>query len=86
MAVRRSGAAAFAGARPADQVRWGRPGQLGCRWARRSRLGPPGRPRESLDAHRKVVDAIRGGDASAAGAAMAAHIEAVSDVALLRDE
>jgi GntR family transcriptional repressor for pyruvate dehydrogenase complex len=49
-------------------------------------LAQPGRPRESLDAHRKVVDAIREGDAAGAAAAMAAHIEAVSDVALLRDE
>ncbi len=49
-------------------------------------LAQPGRPRESLEAHRKVADAIREGDAAGAGAAMAAHIEAVSDVALLRDE
>jgi hypothetical protein len=30
--------------RTADRVRSGRSGQRGCRWARRSRLGPPGRP------------------------------------------
>jgi GntR family transcriptional repressor for pyruvate dehydrogenase complex len=48
-------------------------------------LAQPGRPEESLRAHRKVADAIRGGDAQAAAAAMAAHIAAVSDTALLRD-
>lgn len=49
-------------------------------------LSQPGRPRESLDAHRKVADAIRDGDAARAGTAMADHIAAVSDVALLRDD
>jgi GntR family transcriptional repressor for pyruvate dehydrogenase complex len=48
-------------------------------------LAQPGRPEESLRAHRKVADAIRGGDAAGAAAAMAAHIAAVSDTALLRD-
>jgi GntR family transcriptional repressor for pyruvate dehydrogenase complex len=49
-------------------------------------LAQPGRPSESLEAHRKVADAIRRGDAAAAGAAMAAHIAAVSDVGLLRQD
>ncbi|MHA6630081.1 FadR/GntR family transcriptional regulator [Pseudonocardia sichuanensis] len=48
-------------------------------------LSQPGRPRESLDAHREVAAAIRDGDAAAAAAAMGEHIAAVSDVALLRD-
>ena len=48
-------------------------------------LAQPGRPEESLRAHRKVADAIQGGDAQAAAAAMAAHIAAVSDTALLRE-
>ena len=49
-------------------------------------LSQPGRPRESLDGHRKVAEAIRDGDSGRAAAAMAAHIEAVSDVALLRED
>jgi GntR family transcriptional repressor for pyruvate dehydrogenase complex len=48
-------------------------------------LAQPGRPEESLLAHRKVADAIRTGDAEAAATAMAAHIAAVSDTALLRE-
>jgi GntR family transcriptional repressor for pyruvate dehydrogenase complex len=48
-------------------------------------LTQPGRPEQSLLAHRKVADAIRDGDAEGAAAAMAAHIAAVSDTALLRD-
>jgi GntR family transcriptional regulator, transcriptional repressor for pyruvate dehydrogenase complex len=48
-------------------------------------LAQPGRPEESLLAHRKVADAIRAGDAEAAATAMAAHIAAVSDTALLRE-
>ncbi|MCU1680093.1 MAG: GntR family transcriptional regulator [Amycolatopsis sp.] len=48
-------------------------------------LAQAGRPEESLRAHRKIADAIRAGDTAAAGAAMAAHITAVSDTALLRD-
>jgi GntR family transcriptional repressor for pyruvate dehydrogenase complex len=47
-------------------------------------LSQPGRPEESLTAHRKVAEAIRAGDAGAAAAAMGEHIAAVSDVALLR--
>lgn len=49
-------------------------------------LSQPGRPAESLDAHRRVVDAIRAGDGPAAAAAMSEHITAVSDVALLHDD
>ena len=48
-------------------------------------LAQPGRPEESLRAHHAVADAIRGGDAAVAAAAMAAHIAAVSDTALLRE-
>jgi GntR family transcriptional repressor for pyruvate dehydrogenase complex len=48
-------------------------------------LGQPDRPINSLHGHRKVADAIRAGDADAAVEAMRAHIEMVSDVALLRD-
>ncbi|MEJ8282236.1 FadR/GntR family transcriptional regulator [Pseudonocardia spirodelae] len=49
-------------------------------------LSQPGRPADSLAAHRRVVDAIRAGDAASASAAMGEHIAAVSDVALLRDD
>ena len=48
-------------------------------------LAQPDRPINSLHGHRKVADAIRAGDADAAVEAMQAHIEMVSDVALLRD-
>lgn len=48
-------------------------------------LGQPGRPRESLAGHRRIAEAIRRRDAAAAAEAMAAHVEQVSDVALLRD-
>ena len=48
-------------------------------------LSQPGRPGESLAAHGRVVDAIRSGDADTAARAMAEHIDAVSDVALLQD-
>jgi GntR family transcriptional repressor for pyruvate dehydrogenase complex len=47
-------------------------------------LSQPGRPQQSLAGHRKVAEAIRAGDATAAAAAMGEHIAAVSDVALLR--
>ncbi|MFD1532662.1 FadR/GntR family transcriptional regulator [Pseudonocardia aurantiaca] len=49
-------------------------------------LAQPGRPEESLLAHRRVADAIRAGHAEAAATAMAAHIVAVSDTALLRED
>ncbi|MFD1860846.1 FadR family transcriptional regulator [Aeromicrobium camelliae] len=48
-------------------------------------LGQPGRPRDSLAAHRRVADAIRAGDAAEAARAMHAHIEQVSDVAILNE-
>ena len=48
-------------------------------------LSQPGRPRESLEGHRAIADAIRGQDPDAAAAAMRAHVDKVSDVALLRD-
>lgn len=47
-------------------------------------LSQPGRPRDSLAAHRLIADAIRVGNPSAAANAMHAHVEMVSDVALLR--
>ena len=48
-------------------------------------LSQPGRPRDSLKAHRKIADAIRSKDSRAAAEAMHDHVEMVSDVALLRD-
>jgi GntR family transcriptional repressor for pyruvate dehydrogenase complex len=48
-------------------------------------LSQPGRPRESLEGHRTIADAIRDRDPDAAAAAMRAHVDKVSDVALLRD-
>ncbi len=49
-------------------------------------LSQPERPRNSLAGHREIAEAIRAGDAAAASAAMHAHVEMVSDVALLRGE
>jgi GntR family transcriptional repressor for pyruvate dehydrogenase complex len=49
-------------------------------------LSQPGRPRDSLAGHRAIADAIAAGDPEAAAAAMRAHVEMVSDVAVLRDE
>ncbi|MDO9377285.1 MAG: FCD domain-containing protein [Nocardioidaceae bacterium] len=48
-------------------------------------LSQPDRPRESLEAHRRIAAAIRAGDAAAASTAMHDHVERVSDVALLDD-
>jgi GntR family transcriptional repressor for pyruvate dehydrogenase complex len=48
-------------------------------------LSQPGRPRDSLKAHRKIADAIRAKDPRRAAEAMHDHVEMVSDVALLRD-
>jgi GntR family transcriptional regulator, transcriptional repressor for pyruvate dehydrogenase complex len=48
-------------------------------------LSQPDRPAESLAGHRRIADAIRGGDPEAAGLAMTEHVDRVSDVALLRD-
>jgi GntR family transcriptional regulator, transcriptional repressor for pyruvate dehydrogenase complex len=48
-------------------------------------LGQPGRPEQSLASHRIIAQAIRSQDPSAAAAAMLAHINLVSDVALLKN-
>jgi GntR family transcriptional repressor for pyruvate dehydrogenase complex len=48
-------------------------------------LSQPGRPRESLDGHRRIAEAIRAKDTAGAAVAMRAHIAKVGDVALLRD-
>jgi len=47
-------------------------------------LAQPDRPATSLSTHRQIAEAIRAGDAEKAAAIMRAHIEMVSDVALLR--
>lgn len=47
-------------------------------------LSQPGRPRDSLASHRRIVEAIRVGDPVAAATAMHAHVQMVSDLALLR--
>ena len=47
-------------------------------------LSQPGRPRDSLAGHRAIADAIRAGDPDGAARAMHAHVEMVSDVAVLR--
>ncbi|MDA0563841.1 FadR family transcriptional regulator [Streptomonospora sp. S1-112] len=44
-------------------------------------LSQPGRPPASLAGHERIADAIRAGDAKAAGEAMRDHLEMVSDVA-----
>ncbi len=49
-------------------------------------LSQDGRPRASLAGHRAIADAVRAGDAQAAAAAMHAHVEMVSDVAMLRTD
>ena len=49
-------------------------------------LSQPGRPRNSLSGHRAITDAIRARDPEVAAAAMHAHVEMVSDVALLRGQ
>lgn len=48
-------------------------------------LSQPDRPRASLAGHRAIAEAIRSGDPMAAARAMHAHVEMVSDVALIRD-
>ncbi|WP_205474486.1 FadR/GntR family transcriptional regulator [Nocardioides sp. SYSU D00038] len=62
-------------------------GEIGdlIRESRIESLSQPGRPRDSLAGHRAIAEAIRAGDPAAAAAAMHAHVEMVSDVALLRD-
>jgi GntR family transcriptional regulator, transcriptional repressor for pyruvate dehydrogenase complex len=49
-------------------------------------LSEPGRPRASLAAHGRILDAIEASDPAAAAAAMRAHLRQVADVALLRWE
>ena len=48
-------------------------------------LSQPGRPADSLAGHWSVAEAIRAGDPESAAAAMHAHVQMVSDVAVLRD-
>ena len=48
-------------------------------------LSQPDRPRASLAGHREIAEAIRTRDPLAAARAMHAHVELVSDVALIRD-
>jgi GntR family transcriptional repressor for pyruvate dehydrogenase complex len=48
-------------------------------------LSQPERPRASLAGHRAIAEAIRAGDPEAASEAMHAHVNLVSDVALLRE-
>ena len=49
-------------------------------------LSEPDRPRHSLMAHRRILEAIASGEAAEAAEAMRAHLRQVSDVALLRWE
>jgi GntR family transcriptional repressor for pyruvate dehydrogenase complex len=51
---------------------------------RRSSLGEPGRPPRSLKAHRRILEAIRSGDAPGARQAMRRHVNMVADIGLLR--
>lgn len=51
---------------------------------RHSSLGEPGRPPRSLRAHRRILEAIRRGDAPGARQAMRRHVRMVADVGLLR--
>lgn len=46
-------------------------------------LGQPGRPRDSLAGHRAIAEAIRRGEPAEASAAMHAHVQMVSNVAML---
>ncbi|MGH3345391.1 MAG: FadR/GntR family transcriptional regulator [Nocardioides sp.] len=48
-------------------------------------LSQPGRPAASLAGHQRIAETIRAGDPVAAAEAMHAHVELVSDVALLRE-
>lgn len=51
---------------------------------RRSSLGEPGRPRRSLLAHQRILEAIRRGDTPGARHAMRRHVNMVADIGLLR--
>lgn len=53
---------------------------------RLSSLSEPGRPPRSLAAHKRIAEAIRQQDPSAARRAMRKHLEVVADVGLLRWE
>ena len=55
------------------------------RESRLESLAQPGRPSASLAGHQRIADAIRDQDGARAAAAMEAHIELVSDVAVLRE-
>lgn len=55
------------------------------RESRLESLSQPERPQQSLASHRKIADAIRAQDETAAAQAMAEHIRLVSDIPLLRD-
>ena len=48
-------------------------------------LGQPGRPKDSLAGHRRILESIRAGEPREAAIAMHSHVEMVSDVAILRD-
>jgi GntR family transcriptional regulator, transcriptional repressor for pyruvate dehydrogenase complex len=49
-----------------------------------SSLGEPGRPPRSLQAHHRILEAIRRGDAAGARQAMRRHVKMVADIGLLR--
>ena len=48
-------------------------------------LGQPGRSKQSLEDHRRIVEAVREGDAERAAGLMGKHLSSVADVALLRN-
>jgi GntR family transcriptional regulator, transcriptional repressor for pyruvate dehydrogenase complex len=47
-------------------------------------LAEPGRPRESIEAHRRILSAIEQRSPQRAAETMRAHLRVVADVALLR--
>jgi GntR family transcriptional repressor for pyruvate dehydrogenase complex len=51
---------------------------------RHSSLGEPGRPPRSLQAHHRILEAIRRRDAAGARQAMRRHVKMVADIGLLR--
>jgi GntR family transcriptional regulator, transcriptional repressor for pyruvate dehydrogenase complex len=51
--------------------------------SRHESLRQPGRPRRSLGQHRRILEAIRKGDPTAAAAAMRKHVRTVAEVRLL---
>lgn len=55
------------------------------RESRLESLAQPGRPVASLAGHHRIADAIHRQDAPGAAFAMEAHIQMVSDVAVLRE-